>query len=138
MIKSSAAPRSTARPPHPFPIRMTAAALPDSARQLALAALAVRDWPAKLAAVRAIGAAASIDPDARLAGPVDLPRRPDAPQLVPPAQVKQRSVQSPEGRAALLHALAPIEFNAVNLALDAVRSEEHTSELQSLMRISYA
>ncbi|XUG01437.1 ferritin-like domain-containing protein [Bordetella pertussis] len=42
------------------------------------------------------------------------------PQLVPPSQVRQRSVQSPEGRAALLHALAHIEFNAINLALDAV------------------
>ncbi|MFY9512976.1 MAG: ferritin-like domain-containing protein, partial [Rubrivivax sp.] len=41
-------------------------------------------------------------------------------QLVPPAQVPQRSPFTPEGRAALLHAVAHIEFNAINLALDAV------------------
>lgn len=94
--------------------------MPDSVRPLALAALAARAWPDKLAAVRAIDAGAPIDTDARLAAPAGLPGRPDAPALVPPAQVRQRSVQSPEGRAALLHALAHIEFNAVNLALDAV------------------
>lgn len=39
---------------------------------------------------------------------------------MPPSGVRQRSVQTLEGRAALLHALAHIEFNAINLALDAV------------------
>jgi uncharacterized ferritin-like protein (DUF455 family) len=34
--------------------------------------------------------------------------------------VPRRSVHSPAGRAALLHAVAHIEFNAINLALDAV------------------
>ena len=37
-----------------------------------------------------------------------------------PSNVKQRSVQTIEGRAALLHSLAHIEINAVNLALDIV------------------
>ena len=99
---------------------MTDTAFPDSIRLLALAALATRAWPDKLAAVRAIGEAVPVDPDTRLDEPAGLPGRPDAPELVPPGQVRQRSVQSPEGRAALLHALAHIEFNAVNLALDAV------------------
>ena len=49
-----------------------------------------------------------------------LPGRPAAPQLVPPLQVPQRSMNTVEGRAALIHALAHIEFNAVNLALDAI------------------
>jgi len=89
-------------------------------RRQALAALAARGWPDKLAAVRAIDDAAPLDADAELAEPAGLPGRPDTPALVPPAQVRQRSVQSAEGRAALLHALAHIEFNAVNLALDAV------------------
>ena len=52
--------------------------------------------------------------------PFAPPGRPDRPMLVPPAQVKQRSVGSIEGRAAMLHAIAHIEFNAINLALDAV------------------
>ncbi|MBV7482090.1 ferritin-like domain-containing protein [Bordetella sp. BOR01] len=103
---------------------MTAAAFPDptpaSLRRQALAALAARAWPDKLAAVRAIDDGAPIDAEALLAGPASLPGRPDAPVLVAPGQVRQRSVQSPEGRAALLHALAHIEFNAINLALDAV------------------
>ncbi len=49
-----------------------------------------------------------------------LPGRPAAPRLIDPGQVPQRSVHTPEGRAALLHAICHIEFNAVNLALDAV------------------
>jgi uncharacterized ferritin-like protein (DUF455 family) len=49
-----------------------------------------------------------------------LPGRPDRPQLVHPARVPRRSPAKPEGLAALLHAIAHIEFNAINLALDAV------------------
>ncbi len=48
------------------------------------------------------------------------PGRPDRPLLVPPTAVKRRSLASQTGRIALLHALAHIEFNAVNLALDAI------------------
>src|SRR3546814_2656683 len=36
------------------------------------------------------------------------------------------------------HAIRAFEANAVNYLMKPVRSEEHTSELQSLMRISYA
>lgn len=50
----------------------------------------------------------------------DIPGRPPKPVLVPPREVKQRSMASTEGRAALIHALAHIEFNAINLALDAI------------------
>lgn len=49
-----------------------------------------------------------------------LPGRPVLPKLVPPYEVKHRSMRSVEGRAALIHALAHIEFNAINLALDVV------------------
>ena len=48
------------------------------------------------------------------------PGRPSRPELVHPKQVKQRKLSTPEGRRALLHAVAHIEFNAINLALDAV------------------
>jgi uncharacterized ferritin-like protein (DUF455 family) len=44
--------------------------------------------------------------------------RPAKPQLVPPKQVTQRSAQTVEGRAGLLHAITHIEFTAINLALD--------------------
>ncbi|PID99960.1 MAG: hypothetical protein CSA79_05820 [Thiothrix nivea] len=52
--------------------------------------------------------------------PVPVPGRPVKPQLVHPRKVKQRKLTSPSGRMALLHAVAHIEFNAINLALDAV------------------
>jgi uncharacterized ferritin-like protein (DUF455 family) len=48
-----------------------------------------------------------------------LPGRPEKPDLVHPARVPRRSPAKPEGLAALLHAIAHIEFNAINLALDA-------------------
>lgn len=39
---------------------------------------------------------------------------------VEPKQLKQRGIGSEKGRCALMHAVAHIEFNAINLALDAV------------------
>jgi len=50
----------------------------------------------------------------------NVPGRPSTPVLVAPAQLTHRSVHTLFGRAALLHALAHIEFNAINLALDAI------------------
>jgi uncharacterized ferritin-like protein (DUF455 family) len=44
--------------------------------------------------------------------------RPAKPELVPPAELPSRGAHVPEGRAALIHAIAHIEFNAINLALD--------------------
>lgn len=49
-----------------------------------------------------------------------IPGRPARPELVPPRLVGRRSMITLEGRAMLIHALAHIEFNALNLALDAV------------------
>ena len=51
-------------------------------------------------------------------GPV-APGRPERPELVPPQQVERRRLGTAAGRAALVHAIAHIEFNAINLALDA-------------------
>ena len=47
------------------------------------------------------------------------PGRPARPLLVRPREVPARGLGSVEGRAALCHAVAHIEFNAINLALDA-------------------
>jgi len=52
--------------------------------------------------------------------PIAAPGRPAKPQLVNARQVPQRGLGSAEGRAALVHAVAHIEFNAINLAWDAV------------------
>lgn len=90
----------------------------DCLRGQALAALAAQEWPEKMAAVRGIADSALLDCQREFAAPAGLPGRPQRPELVAPAQVKHRSMATVEGRAALLHALAHIEFNAVNLALD--------------------
>ena len=51
--------------------------------------------------------------------PPDRPGRPDRPLLRPPREVPRRRItQSASGRIALLHAIAHIELNAVDLALD--------------------
>lgn len=52
--------------------------------------------------------------------PIGEPGRPARPVLVSPFDVARGSPRTREGRAALIHALAHIEFNAINLALDAV------------------
>lgn len=52
--------------------------------------------------------------------PVPVPGRPEKPLLVSPADVPRRNIASEPGRAALVHAIAHIEFNAINLAWDAV------------------
>jgi len=51
---------------------------------------------------------------------VEIPGRPALPELVAADAVPRRSPFTPEGHAALLHAIAHIEFNAINLALDCV------------------
>jgi len=53
--------------------------------------------------------------------PVDAPGRPDRPELVHPRDLPKRSLKGVKGRAALIHAVAHIEFNAINLAWDAVQ-----------------
>lgn len=89
-------------------------------RGAALAALALQDPERKCTAVRALRGGAVIAADAVLEEPAGLPGRPARPQLVAPAEVPRRSMATAEGRAALLHALAHIEFNAINLALDII------------------
>ena len=94
------------------------------ARSEALAVLAERVPAAKAAAAQALYARvqageAVVSPGRVLDEPTDLPGRPAQPELVEPRKLGRRSMQSPEGRAVLLHALAHIEFNAINLALDA-------------------
>ncbi|NKI34462.1 ferritin-like domain-containing protein [Wenzhouxiangella sp. XN79A] len=54
-------------------------------------------------------------------GGVDVPDvgRPERPARVHPSALPRRGLGSVEGRVALLHAVAHIEFNAINLGLDA-------------------
>lgn len=91
----------------------------------ALNALMLDDPFAKCEATQALHAdwrAGKIEPaigedDTR---PVLEPGRPPRPQLVAPQALSARGIGTREGHAALLHAIAHIEFNAINLALDCV------------------
>ena len=94
-------------------------------RQTALFWLAECDAACKVAGVRQLAQAWSsgeigLDCQAALSATLSIPGRPAKPQLVAPRLVKRRSMISPEGRAILIHALVHIEFNAINLALDAI------------------
>ena len=46
--------------------------------------------------------------------------RPDKPLLIAPRDLPRRNMQSDEGRAAMIHSIAHIEFNAINLAWDLI------------------
>ncbi len=91
-------------------------------RQLALAAF---EQPDPLHKVRLVETMAkqrdhvSVDMQVSLPWP-DAPGRPQRPELVEPKLVPRRSPFTAPGLAALLHSIAHIEFNAINLALDAV------------------
>lgn len=98
-----------------------------SIRSEALRTLCLADPADKCAQVHALVVAAKagslpwdtdspLHPDPQL----PLPGRPALPALIDPALVPTRSPFTTEGRAALLHAICHIEFNAINLALDAV------------------
>ena len=77
------------------------------------------DKVAAMAAAWEAGALA-LDPGAAIEADAAIPGRPARPELVPPRQVGRRSMATLAGRAMLIHALAHIEFNATNLALDAL------------------
>jgi uncharacterized ferritin-like protein (DUF455 family) len=85
--------------------------LADPAAKLAATAQAARDFAAGLLAV---------DTGAPLPEPIAAPGRPPQPRLVSPRELPRRGLGTVQGRLALLHAVAHIEFNAINLAWDAV------------------
>ncbi len=82
----------------------------DPGRKAALAADLHRRW-----AQGELSLAAHTPPR-----PLTAPGRPARPRLVPPRELARRRLSSREGQAALIHALCHIEFNAINLALDAL------------------
>ena len=59
------------------------------------------------------------------ATPPDFPARPALPELLPPRDVPRRRPGSPTGRIALLHAVAHIELNAVDLHWDIIARFTH-------------
>jgi uncharacterized ferritin-like protein (DUF455 family) len=108
---------------NPLPV-YDASRLPEL-RSAALFWLAERDAARKAAGVRLLARAWSsdkikLDAHASLTMRKAIPGTPDKPELVSPLLVKRRAMNTLEGRAILIHALAHIEFNAINLALDAI------------------
>ena len=94
----------------------------------------------KCAAVQALWTALeawTFGPPQAASGPI--PGRPPLPRLIPPGEVPKRTPYTPEGRAALVHAICHIEFNAINLALDAVWRFDGMPEdfYRDWMRVAY-
>ena len=88
----------------------------------AVAILATADPAAKANLSAALAAAWRTDGlPVGAAAPPPRPARPERPALRPPREMpKRRSLGTPTGRVALLHALAHIELNAIDLAWDLV------------------
>lgn len=89
-------------------------------RNTALAIYKMSDLDAKVDALLSHQATSEWKIDCSAEFDDQAPGRPVKPDLVPPQQVPQRSAHTLAGHAALMHAIAHIEFNAIHLALDAV------------------
>jgi uncharacterized ferritin-like protein (DUF455 family) len=83
---------------------------PDLDEKTELAQETARRWHARRLSLRS-----PLDPELP-----ERPGRPEKPLLVPPKATEKRSLHTLPGRIAMLHALAHIELNAVDLALDIV------------------
>lgn len=98
--------------------------MPQDLFQRAYTCLQINDVDSKLTLTAALAAdwedgKLSLQNSNTPVAPIAAPGRPARPALVSALAVAQRKVSSPQGRAALLHSIAHIEFNAINLALDA-------------------
>ena len=91
-----------------------------SLRAQALAVLLEPDPNLKARLARASDAAAPTGASEQLPVPAGIPGRPAVPRLVEHRGLKKPSITTVAGRAALLHSLAHIELNAIDLAADAV------------------
>jgi len=98
-------------------------AIPETLSSAAVAVLRAADPGEKIRLTQTFAAAWR---DGRIAeigiaDPPDRPGRPERPELRPPRDMpKRRKAQSRAGRIALLHALAHIELNAIDLAWDII------------------
>lgn len=118
-------PRPCSRPQRPCEGPLTSLA------EAAVAVLETSDARAKTAAARALAAdwrrqrEAGSAGDRGCASPPPSPARPNLPELLDPRDVPRRRPGSPEGRIAILHAIAHIELNAVDLHLDVLARFGH-------------
>ncbi len=90
-------------------------------RQRALAAFCEPDPALKTASVLALQYPIDLALDCMVEFAASSePGRPERPERVHPQNVPRRSPFTAEGHCALVHSIAHIEFNAINLALDAM------------------
>ncbi len=99
--------------------------IPSELRLAALHWLLERDAVRKAAGVRRLAedwadGKLELDADTVLSAAPGIPGHPARPELISPLAVQRRAMNTPQGRAAMIHALVHIEFNAINLALDAL------------------
>lgn len=87
-------------------------------RSTALDLLLLTDPDEKSRRTRGLDTSLPVGADGDIPQRGTVPGRPARPLLVPHTSLTRRSAHTREGRAALLHALAHIEQNAVDLALD--------------------
>ncbi len=90
-----------------------------------LRSAALRPWTQtdpnlKAQATLALDLSLPVGADDTLQAPSSGPGRSDRPALVPHTQLKAKSMATSEGRAMLVHSVAHIELNAIDLALDVV------------------
>ncbi|MET4576496.1 ferritin-like domain-containing protein [Ottowia thiooxydans] len=90
----------------------------DTLRSLALDLLITTDPDQKAGRTRAMSTGLTIGADDDILARGIIPGRPAKPVLVAHVELAKRSVFTKEGRAALIHSLAHIELNAIDLALD--------------------
>jgi uncharacterized ferritin-like protein (DUF455 family) len=78
--------------------------------------LAILDPVEKARLVTALDRSAAIDTDEQIEAVNGLPGRSERPPLVPHTQIKQGSLATPRGHAALVHSIVHIERNAIEMA----------------------
>lgn len=94
----------------------------NSLRAVALDVVRQTDCCRKVDQANKLDGSLLIDADAELQEPAGIPGRPVRPELFPKLQSikKPKPLTTVEGRAELIHALAHIELNAIDLAADVV------------------
>ncbi len=87
-------------------------------RLATLTPLLIADAAAKAAATLALPSDMPVDCNAEITAPAGIPGRPERPVLREHTALKPPSLRTPAGVAALVHSIAHIELNAIDLALD--------------------
>ena len=91
-----------------------------SLRELALPPLLQTDPVKKASMTLALDLTLPTGAELQIPAPVGIPGRPSLPKLVHPTALRQASLRTADGKAALIHSIVHIEFNAIDLALDIV------------------